>query len=360
MRNQPPLQERHLQEAVRRNVISSDQYDSILALARTMAHAEGNSAPDLGWLALFNAAVCALLVGGGAIWVLANHERWLPFELLGAGVVLLVASLGAATLAKRFSMGQPARGIFAAGAAAFAWALAVAVSQLATSHPISRSMLSYDSFGYEQHRLFTDRVYIVADLVVLVAALIAYRALRAPSVAAVGALAFGHGWMTLAEHLQRQSGSSLSDREAVPYLIALCVLLCGAAFGLERVQRKSSDPAFWVHSLGILALGVAGLIRIDRGHGESPVWIMLAGAVLAFGLKVKRRSYALAGATALVIYPTYALADAHAPSEIVGAAFLSSTAAIAIGGAALRRHYLRTRFTATTPRVADDATVWAE
>lgn len=359
MRNQPPLQERHLQEAVRQKVITSEQYEGVLAVARAMATAEGTAAPDLGWLAFFNAAVCMLLVGAGAVWVLAQHDRWSPIEVIGASSVLAVASLAATFFAKRFSMGRPARGIFAAGAALYTWGVAAGAYMLAMGHSFNRWADSYGSFSYQMTRVQIDRAYMAGDVATIVASVLAMRFLRAPAAMGSLALAAGHLVMAGAEHTQRMNGGHLSDRDAVPWLIALSVGMCASAFSVERSQKKEHDPAFWLHAVGILPLGVAGLIVVDREAGAALLWIAMAVGAIYLGLKASRRTYLLAGAAALLIFPAYGLDEARAGKEVVGVAFLVSAALVAVAGTVLRRHYLSKPAPTVAPRVADDATVWS-
>ncbi len=293
------------------------------------------------------------------MWVLSQHERWSPVELIAVCVVLAGASLAATFLAKRFSMGHPARGIFAAGAAMYTWGLAAGGYMLAAGHSFNRWGDPYGSYSYQMGRLQIDRAWLAGDLAVIVASVLATRYLRAPAAVGAASLATVHFLMTGAEQSYRMNGGYMGAEAAMPWLVAVSVAMCGAAFVLERKQKRDHDPAFWLHAVGILPLGVAGLISIDRVAGSAPVWLALAVGVIVLGLKVSRRTYLLAGAAAMLIYPAFSLEEARAGKEMVAVGFLVSAALVAIAGTALRRHYLRAPAPTEAPRVAEDATVWA-
>ncbi len=64
MRDAPYLHAKHLDEAVRQQVITSEQREALDALARTMAPDGGPALPELAW---FRWMLAAAVAGGGGV-----------------------------------------------------------------------------------------------------------------------------------------------------------------------------------------------------------------------------------------------------------------------------------------------------
>jgi hypothetical protein len=138
--------------------------------------------------------------------------------------------------------------------------------------------------------------------------------------------------------------------------VGASVLLVAVARLGDRVWKGRQDPAFWLHAVGILPLGFAGAIRIDREPREGFGWIVLACVVGLLGVRWGRKSYLAASGAALLFYPAFMAAEAHAGDDVVIGVFVLSVVAISFAAALLRR-YLAAQWIANPAPVADRS-IW--
>src|SRR3954471_23408285 len=116
MRTNIHLQERHLSECVKRKIITSEELESVLAVARGMAPTEGELAPDFRWVSLVHALVAAAVVGAPLGFLFTNLERFTPLTVgIVCGLTGLAAVGMAALLRRSVSFRAPAA-ILTAGA----------------------------------------------------------------------------------------------------------------------------------------------------------------------------------------------------------------------------------------------------
>ena len=102
MRINTLLHERHLLQAVQRGVITQEQAEALLALARSEAGGAGRM-PDTGWLAIVQACVAAAVVGAVAVGNTEHTWRVTGTEevVRGLGAMGLFLGLGLALRARR-------------------------------------------------------------------------------------------------------------------------------------------------------------------------------------------------------------------------------------------------------------------
>lgn len=331
MRANSLLHERHLLEAIRRGVITHGQAEALLAIARTEPGGAGRL-PDVGWLGLAQGAV---VLGAAFAACVANMDHaWRTPPELEVGRALLVGG-----------------GLFAAGFALrrYRWAevpaavaLGAAAMQLVgVGHGALRSRFEY---GDNNGMLLGFALMTAAGLAI-------WRGLRAgPALAATAAGVVG---LSLAA-TRELSGWRSFERESAAFFAAGVALLAWSALQDRAQERAPVDGAFWTHAAGSVSLLCAGAIFIDREAWGFFPFLALALGVGWLGMALRRRVLLAGAGFALFALPPYALAEAHAASEVVAAAFFASALGVLALGHALRRALL----SRATDAAEDERSVW--
>ena len=334
MRNNPNLHERHLLEATRQRVISHDQYEGILAIARSMAHAEGSLSPDVGWIAFMQAGAAAVAVGMPGVFLLDHMRRLSNPEIVAWSMVCGAISLVAGMLFRKRSSATIAGGVLIAAAVAFSWGLFAG----------SAAALLQTDFGYfggsdvagSARRLDT---LLFADVgLMVVAALVTWR-MKVPVAAAPGAMAFVHFVVECAHRFVVAPSAYFGDRAIAPWVALAGVLLVASARAMDMRRRDREDTAFWVHGVGILAIGFALTTRIDRDHEEATVWSLLALATMTLGLWWNRRVYLACGAMAWLAWPAMGVSR-HYATETQLFVFVFTAVTLAVFATWFRKRWI--------------------
>ena len=347
MRNSP-LHESHLLEAVRRKILSSDQMEQVLALARSTP-ADGGVA-DVRWATVVQGLIATAAVMGAGLGILIDASDHGADLGTAAGCALgLAASLGLAHFLGRFSWGRVPGSILRAGAAV--WSFGVVVGLLSLVLPLQRhNPDAYGSDYYVAYDSFRTQLNFAFALASGAAALVALGLWRFRRCAPALGLAGGHCLFAVG-----MLGISPASRAlASPDDQALLILLAGGAlFAVaavrDRLPRGPVDGTFWLYPVALLPMGFAALMRLDRHSGEVLVWLPLALGLGAVAYASGRRFALLFTALATVIFPAFVLADEHAPAGVVIGALVACSALVAIAVQFVRTRDLRAGAAAAEP-----------
>lgn len=342
MRNQVFVQEHHLLEAVRRNVITEHQMQEVMSISRAMG--QSANTPDLSWLTVVQSVVIAGIALGPTIPALERMHRGYAAETVVYSIVAMTGLLAAAHFIRRFGLGKAPAGIAAAGAAMWAWGLGAGIIGTLVYPEAFRNMYDYSSYGsmdYSMRSAHQQLAYLGGDVTMLLAALAIGFASKIPATAASAGIALVGGIVNFTEWYAKASHDSVNKDEATLMLIGATVVVLGIAFGVQRMTRATRfDPAFWLHTVGIFPLGVAGIIMIDREAGMALPWAFAAACVIAAGVYFDRKSFIVAGSAALLFYLPFGAAEAHAGDMGVGMAFSVSAAMVAVAVLIVRKVYV--------------------
>jgi hypothetical protein len=339
MRN-TPLHESHLLEAVRRKILSSDQMEQVLALARSSPG--GGDVADVRWATVVQGLIAAAAVMGSGIGILvdtSDHGADLGTAIgcaAGLGTFLALAHM-----LDRYSWGRVPGSILRAGAAV--WSFGVMVGLLSLVMPLQRYVpgaYSSDYFrGFESFRTQLNAAYALSSGASALVALGIWRARRCgPALGVAGA----HVMMAVAMLATSPASHTYysSDQQALIVMLAGGALFA-VAFVLDRLARGPVDGAFWLYPAAMFPMGIAGLMRIDRHEGEVILWLPLALALGAAAYANGRRFPLLFSAMAAMIFPAFAMAEAHAPSALVIGTLIASAVAVAVAVQLVRARDLR-------------------
>ncbi|MDB4931339.1 MAG: hypothetical protein JWM10_3823 [Myxococcaceae bacterium] len=351
MRN-TPLHESHLLEAVRRKILTSDQMEQVIALARSTP-AEGQVA-DVRWATAVQGLIAGAAVMGSAMGIMIDtSDHGVSLGVAAYSALGLAAFAALARYLDRFSWGRVPGSILRAGVAV--WSFGVVVGLLSLALPLSRVTLAeganyYDV--YESFRANLSAAYVIAGVAsALVAAALWRYARTGPALGLAGAHLIVAA--TMAATAPWSFGHYSSDAQALVVMAAGGAVFLGALV-LDRRPRRAVDGAFWLYPVAMFAMGFAALMRIDRHDGEVFLWLPFALALGGLAAARGRRLPLLFSAAALVIFPAFALDDSHAPAEAVIAILVASATAVALGVQVVRTRDLRAAATAAEP-----ASVWA-
>jgi hypothetical protein len=350
MRN-TPLHESHLLEAVRRKILTSDQMEQVIALARSTP-AEGHVA-DVRWATVVQGLIAGAAVMGSAMGIMidtADHGVTLgtaAYSALG-----LAAFVALAHYLNRFSWGRVPASILRAGAAV--WSFGVVVGLLSLGLHLNRFDPDGRDYyvGYDAFRANLSVAYIAAGVAsALVGAALWRFARTGPALGVAGA------HIMIGTAMAATSPSSpvhySSNGQALVVMAAGAVVFL-AAVVLDRLPRRAVDGAFWLYPVAMFPMGIAALMRIDRHEAEVFFWLPLALALGGLAAAQGRRLPLVFSAAALVIFPAFALAESRAPAEAVIASLVASAAVIAVAVQLIRARDLR----AAAPE-AEPPSVWA-
>lgn len=339
MRN-TPLHESHLLEAVRRKILSSDQMEQVLALARSSP--AGGDVADVRWATVVQGLIAGAAVMGSGIGILidtGDHGADLGTAVGCAAGLGTFLALG--HVLDRYSWGRVPGSILRAGAAV--WSFGVMVGLLSLVMPLHRySPGTYnDDYyrGFETFRAQLNSAYAIASGASALFALGLWRARRCgPALGVAGAHVMMAVAMLATAPFSRTYYSS--DAQAVVVLLAGGAVFA-VAFVLDRLTRGPVDGTFWLYPAAMFPMGIAGMMRIDRHEGEVLVWLPLALALGAAAYANGRRFPLLFSAMAAMIFPAFAMAEAHASSGLVLATLIASAGAVAVAVQLVRARDLR-------------------
>jgi hypothetical protein len=304
--NSPPLSTL-TQTAVARGIIDAAQRDALHALASEMASAERPIAPRPEARGNFNVitiayALGALLVLFALGWFLA--ERW---SKLGPGGVLIVAGLYAVAFAAA-GLTLRRRGFAIAGGLAVVLAVVMtpvwgwAVLRLTGLWP------DPDDFNDPLARFepyITSRL-IILDLATIGVALVAVRRIRFFALGAPIAVAF----VALLVHLGQALGDPRLSWYVGPYyqVVIACATLA-IAYAVDRRQPPREDYALWFYLAGSVML-FAGYVQVWSHIGAwRHATPLVAAALVAASLYLRRRVLVIAGGVAAFGYLGYLAFD---------------------------------------------------
>lgn len=339
-----PLHESHLLEAVRRKVISSQQMEEVLAIARTTA--AGGSVRDVGWATVVQGLIAGAAVIGSGLGILIDAgDGGANLVMAAYSAVGVVASLAIASFLHRYSWGRVPGAIVRAGAAVWSFGLALGLVSLVVS--LQRYQVydgRYASDYYEFHQRLNG-AFAFASLVAAGVSVALWRFKRcAPSLGVAAGMTF---FLTL----------PLIEGYHAPREALVILAVGGALFALvslrDRFARGAVDGGFWVYPAVMFPMGVAALLRIDRHEGEVFVWLPLALFMGAVAYANGRRFPLLFSAAAAVVFPAFSLSEARAGSGAVLGALVASAVAVATAV-----QVIRTRDLSRAAPAGDPPSIW--
>lgn len=294
-----------LEHGVAMGIISADQERALLALAATQAVGAPTAERPRGFNAVTVAyGLGALLVLFACAWFLV--DRWARLGPWGVLAVVAVYA-GALALGARWLL---RRGFAVAGQLCVA--LAVSLAPLVAwpglslagrwPDPATRDPLLLD-------RAWMGWQWLVADLSLLLAALLVLRRLPLPAVAWPAAVALWAACLHLGDALRSEGGAVSVDRFL---FLADGLTVLVVADVVERWQRRVGAGdfagAFW--AAGLLATAVAYLAIWGRADdGWRHLLLPLALGLVALSLYLRRRLVLVAGVAGVVGYLGYLAED---------------------------------------------------
>ena len=118
--------------------------------------------------------------------------------------------------------------------------------------------------------------------------------------------------------------------------------------------KGAVDGVFWVHPVAMFPMGIAAILRIDRHGEELLLWFPLALALGAIAYAQGRKLPLLFSAMAVLVFPAFAVADAHAPPAAVVMVLVACGAVIGLGA-----QWVRARDLERPATDADPASIWS-
>lgn len=343
-----PLHESHLLEAVRRRVLTSDQMEQVLAIAR--ATPAGGAVRDVGWATVVQGLIAGAAVMGSAMGILIDASDHGPdLGMAAYGVVGVVASLAISHFLHRYTWGRVPGSIIRAGASVWSFAVALGLLSLVTNlHRYAPGYDGYGTYDYSGVASFHHRLNVAYALASLAAIGVSFALWRFKRCAPSLGFAACHALMLV---LPFMDGSS--SREEALMMLAAGGGLFTLAFLRDRFARGAVDGTFWVYPVAMFPMGCAAMLRIDRDEAEVFVWLPLALALGAAAHASGRRFPLLFSAVAMIVFPAFALAEAHAPAGIVIGALVVSAALVAVAV-----QVIRTRDLGRAAPAGDPPSIW--
>jgi len=336
VRDAPFLHAKHLDEAVRRGVISSEQREALEALARTL-HAEAAGAgPELGWFRGMLAGAAGAAAGLPGLIALASVTELRAHELVAAGLAGLGAAGGGALALRDRREHVMVKGVLAAAATGFAWLLGAGAGL---------AVFDVQTAGGAHTRDAVLPLWTVpGDAAVLAAAAVLGRGLRAPTVALPAAVALAHAvlrvglWRNVGRAHFAGAEAAWDGVAQLPWWIAATLALTAAARALDRRAAREVDAGFWVHLVapGPALLGLAG--GLEQGPPALALAApLLCAAAFALAFRWRRLLWAAWGALGVMALPMFKLPTS---SEALALAFWVplTVALFTVVALAWRRH----------------------
>jgi hypothetical protein len=307
MRAQRPVSDAHMAEAVRRGVITAEQMEALLALARSEA-SPGGALPDLRWTGVVSALAATVAVLAPGLALLFEARSHDELGLAGASGAALVAFGLSGSLARARGWGRAPAAILTAGVAPYAGGVAMFLVCLAPEH-----------WGMARQTAVTTLVAILVGLAL-------WRSRRVgPALAVAGfclpfavMAAVRLGWPGETMTLFRMTVLATS-------LLSLAVASARPSWG----RRGGVDGTSWWELGTFAAAALSVTAGFDEGLGGIAVWAPVALLVAALGLLRHRWTYQLAGTLGLLWFLGLGLHDASMAVQsgaLVGFCVLVATA----------------------------------
>jgi hypothetical protein len=349
MRSNHPLHERHLLDAVRSNIITAEQYEAIMGIARAPSSGDG-TVPDLGWVGVAQTFAAGFVALAPFVYLSAEYESMSAVAFMVIVAALCVASMGVGHLARTRGWGRAPAAIFSTMAPVYGGGVALALA----------IGLGPRGFWSDARGVFyTSRLSIIGAqmlgfAVVALATFVLWRVRRVGPAAGVAAASLV---AMLLKGVSLTYGGYMPSATMRPMLLVMGAAVFALGWIMDARRRADGvDGAFWVHLTAIPVVGVALIDLIDRDATTWPIGVLAIVVSLVYGLRFNRRLHLTMAALGLLIVPAYSLGEANAASWLVLASLVASAAVIAVAAGTVRR-YLRDRAIAhTTPE--DTSTVW--
>lgn len=343
MRN-TPLHESHLLEAVRRKIVTSDQMEQVLALARSLP--PDGAVADVRWATVVQGLIAGAAVMGSGLGLLIDvGDNGVTLGTAAYSAVGLAVCLALSHYLGRFSWGRAPGSIVRAGAAV--WSFGVFMGLLGLVIPLQRQV-AYGSEYYGMYDSFRTRLNTASALALLASGLVALGLWRLRRCAPALGVAGMHAMLAVTMYVTSPASGTYhsAPQQAIVVLLAGAALFAVASV-LDRLPRGAVDGTFWLYPVAMFPMGCAAILRIDRHEGEVSIWLPLALALGAVAYANGRRLPLLFTAAATMIFPAFALAEARAPSPVVVGALAVSAAAVAAAVQLIRARDLRAHAAAT-------------
>lgn len=334
MRINTLLHERHLLQAVQRGVITQEQAEALLALARSEAGGAARM-PDTAWLAIVQACVAAAVVGAVAVGNTEHTWRVTGTEEVVRGLGAMGLFLGLGLALRRVRAAEAPASVLLAGAV---------MQLLGVGHGWARMGALYGDTG---------RGIGLGFALVSVAGFALWRWLRvgpALGVSALGALG------VCVEGAREVFGLHGDLRLGMVVGLAALVLLALSVAMDRAAKRPAVDGAFWLSLTAGVSLLFAGAVVIDRAPGMFFSALGLALGVGHLALRARRRVLLAGVGVALFALPPFAASEARLGDAAVAVAMLLGAVAVGVGA-----HYARRALVAQAAEGAgaeDERSVW--
>jgi hypothetical protein len=306
MRAQRPVSEAHLADGVRRGVITAEQMESLLAIARRDASSGDAHLPDLRWTAVVSALAATVAVVAPGFALLIEGRAHDELGLTGACIAALAACALLGRVVRARGWGRAPAAILTAGVAPYAGGVAMYLAALA--YP-----------GMAQQTL-------AATLVATLVGIALWRARRVGPALAVSGFCLPFAIMAAA-HTLWPVDSMTPFRATV---VATSMLSLAAAARLTSWGRRAGvDGTSWWELGTFAAATISVTAGFSRGLGGVELWAPAALVVGALGLWFRRWTYQLSGALGLFWFLGLGLLHESAPlraGALVGACVLIAAA----------------------------------
>ncbi|MDO9017767.1 MAG: hypothetical protein Q8S73_12800 [Deltaproteobacteria bacterium] len=298
MRAQRPVSEAHLADGVRRGVITAEQMESLLAIARSDASSGDAHLPDLRWTAVVSAVAATVAVGAPGFAMLIESRAYDELGitgLTGACIAALVTCALLGQVARARGWGRAPAAILTAGVAPYTGGVALYVAAL----------------GFRDLAQQTLAATVVATLV----GLALWRARRVGPALAVAGFCLPFAVMSAARMLWPVE--LMTPFRAM--VVATAALSLAAAARLTSWGRRGGvDGTSW-WELGTFAAAMISVTAgFSRGLGGVELWAPAALVVGALGLWFRRWTYQLAGALGMLWFLGLGLRHEAAPLQVGG------------------------------------------
>lgn len=311
MRAQRPLSDAHLAEAVRRGVITTDQMEALLALARSGSPSEG-ALPDLRWTHVIVGLASAIAVVVPGMTMLIESHDGDEVALAGGCAVALVACALASHVVRRRGWGRAPAAILMTGVAPYAGGLALFATfrGLSSLEPATRANLSF----------------LLGPLVATASAIVLWRALRVGPALAIAGFFLPFVAMCAAR-LAHPSEAPTPHR-----LLVVAVVLASLAAAALRPswgRRNGVDGTSW-WELGTFAIAaIIGTAGFSNGLGGLSVWLPAALVTGLAGLWFRRWTYQLTGLLGSLWFLWLGVRSEPKPTQAAGLVAVALLVAVA-------------------------------
>lgn len=337
MRARGPIHEGHLAEAVRRGIITDDQREALVAMARSASIDSNVSAPDLRWTVVVQGIAAALVVLVPGATLLAQIGEVSEPILLAASAFGALLFGGLAWIARDHGWGRVPASIFSAAIAPYAGGLAMFALDLAGPGVLGPSRVDGMLSGQLTTAAFMRTLaglFIAGAGVSIASATYVARARRNGPVCAVAAacitpIAYAAMWLLAGDAEITEAMKNTALASAILVGIALSWRLRAG------LRQGGVDGASWF-DLGLFApAGIVLIARFSSDAHEVGPWLALSAAVAVAGVRARRWTYQLVGALAMLTATLVGLR--HGTLVTRGGALVAVCAVLAVAAHSIRR-----------------------